>query len=78
MGCEKQEKVVYRILHRQRTTMEPSELIIWSVCGAGDEVWRRPTGNDDIQDTEDIQILPVNILGDWNFIREKPSFMLTK
>ena len=46
-------------------------------CGAGDKVWRRPTGNDDIQDTEDIQILSVNILGGWNFIREKPSFVLT-
>ena len=36
----------------------------------------RPSGKDDIQDTDDIQVLPFNIVGDWNFDGEKPVFIV--
>ena len=41
--------------------------------GSTDKLWCRPSGWDDIQDTEEIQILPVNVVGDWDFKEEKPT-----
>ena len=54
----------YRINHLERK-------------GSTDKLWCRPSGWDDIQDTEEIQILPVNVVGDWDFKEEKPTFIIT-
>ena len=45
--------------------------------GSTNKLWCRPSGWDDIQDTKEIQILPVNVVGDWNFKQEKPRFIIT-
>ena len=45
--------------------------------GTTDKLQCRPSGWDDIQDTKEIQILPVNVVGDWNFKEEKPTFIIT-
>ena len=45
--------------------------------GSTDKLWCRPSGWDDIQDTEEIQILPVNVVGDWDFKEEKPTYVIT-
>ena len=42
----------------------------------GDDVWQRPPG-DDIQDTTERQIVPVAVLGTWEFSRRKPCFVLS-
>ena len=42
-----------------------------------DKVWPRPSGKDDIQDADEIQILPVNIVGDWDFTFDKSLFVLS-
>ena len=41
--------------------------------GTNDNKWVRPN-KDDIQDAEEIQILPVNI--EWDFTSEKPIFIV--
>ena len=45
--------------------------------GSTDTLWCRPSGWDDKQDTEDIQILPVNVMGEWDVKGEKPAFIIT-
>ena len=42
-------------------------------AGTGDEIWQRPHGTDDIQDTIEQQILPVT----WNVSSRKPYFILS-
>ena len=44
--------------------------------GSTDKLWCRPSGWNDIQDTKEIQILPVNVVGDWDWISEKRSLHL--
>ena len=39
--------------------------------------WQRRSGNDDIQDADEIQILPVMVHGDWDFTHEKPSYLIS-
>ena len=43
----------------------------------GNKVWHRPSGKDDIQDADEIQILPVNVVGDYDFTFDKPLFVLS-
>ena len=45
--------------------------------GYTDKVWCRPSGWDDIQNTEEIQILPVNVAEDWVLKEGKPTFIIT-
>ena len=45
--------------------------------GSTDKLWCRPSGWDDIQNTEEIQMLPVNVVGDWDSKEEKPTFIIT-
>ena len=33
----------------------------------GNEVWKRPSGQDDIQDTQEKQIVPLSVQGEWHF-----------
>ena len=40
------------------------------------EAWERPSGPDDIQCTMGLQILPIKVLGEWNFSGRKPSYIL--
>ena len=40
-------------------------------------MWQRPSGKDDIEDTDEIQILPIQVLGEWDFTKEMPYFLLT-
>ena len=42
-------------------------------AGTGDEIWQRPHGTDDIQDTIEQQIVPVT----WNISSRKPHFVLS-
>ena len=42
-------------------------------AGTGDEIWQRPHGADDIQDTIEQQIVPVT----WNVSSRKPHFVLS-
>jgi hypothetical protein len=42
-----------------------------------DSHWIRPRAGDDIQDAEEVQILPVTITGDWEFTQEKPTFVVS-
>ena len=35
---------------------------------------KRPSECDDIQDAEEVQILPIQVLGDWDFNSDKPYF----
>ena len=42
--------------------------------GSTDMLWCRPSGWDDKQDTKDIQILPVNVVGEWDF-REEEAYI---
>ena len=42
-------------------------------AGTGDEIWQRPNGTDDIQDTIEQQIVPVT----WNVSSRKPHFVLS-
>ena len=42
-------------------------------AGTGDEIWQRPHGTDDIQDTIEQQIVPVT----WNVSSRKPHFVLS-
>ena len=45
--------------------------------GLTDKQWCRPAGHDDIQDTEEIQILPVSIPGTWTFDDDvKPPYVV--
>ena len=44
--------------------------------GGNEHLWCRPTGRDDIQDTEEIQILPIKVVGEWDFSEDKPVFLL--
>ena len=61
---DKNEDGTYRIDHLQRK-IDKSSLD-----------WVRPSGYDDIQDTEEVQILPVEISADWNFNSVKPEYVL--
>ena len=45
--------------------------------GYTDKLWCRPSVCDDIQDTEEVQILPVNVVGHWDSKEEKPTFIIT-
>ena len=46
--------------------------------GPKDDSWCRPKGKDDVQDADEIQILPINVVGDWNFNDEiRPTFIVT-
>ena len=45
--------------------------------GSTDKLWCRPSAWYDILDTEEIQMLPVNVVRDWNFKQEKPTFIIT-
>ena len=54
------EDGTYRVDHMERVS--------------GNDKWRRPSGSDDIQDTDEMQILPVPIVGDWTFDTDKPIF----
>ena len=45
-------------------------------AGAGDKYWKRPTGYDDIQDTSEEQVVPVDVRGEWDFTAEKPRFIV--
>ena len=51
---DKNEDGTYRVDHLER-------------INGNNERWCRPSGCDDIQDAEEIQILPVSILGVWHF-----------
>ena len=42
--------------------------------GSTDTLWCRPSGWDDKQDTKDIRILPVNVVGEWDF-REEEAYI---
>lgn len=46
-------------------------------AGTGDEIWQRPPGTDDIQDTIKQQIVPVAVSGTWDFSRRKPCYVLS-
>ena len=47
------------------------------ICaGTEDEIWHRPPGSDDIQDTIEQQIVPVTVSGTWDFSKRKPSFLI--
>ena len=60
---DKNEDGTYRVDHLER-------------INGNNERWCRPSGCDDVQDTEEIQILPVPILGEWNFDSDKPTFQI--
>ena len=40
------------------------------------KLWQRPKMYDDIQETEEIQIIPVNVIGEWDFKTDVPYFIL--
>ena len=44
--------------------------------GKTNSKWIRPRGRDDIQDTEEVQVLPIDIVGDWVFTGDRPTFLL--
>ena len=44
--------------------------------GKLDKRWVRPRGGDDIQDAEEVQILPTPVSGDWIFTEDRPIFVL--
>ena len=44
--------------------------------GKTNSKWIRPRGRDEIQDTEEVQILPIDIVGDWVFTGDRPTFLL--
>lgn len=52
----------YRIDHMERKNKRANN------------TWRRPYGKDDIQDTEEIQIVPVKVMGEWDFMGDEPVF----
>ena len=41
------------------------------------KVWRRPHGKDDIQDTEEIQIVPDSVCGEWDLAADEPTFVIS-
>ena len=46
-------------------------------AGPGNEMWQRPPGSDDIQDTTEKQVVPVPVIGTWDFSKRKPSFIIS-
>jgi hypothetical protein len=46
-------------------------------AGTGDDIWQRPPGTDDIQETIAQQIVPVTVSGTWNFSQRKPHYVLS-
>ena len=54
----------YRIDHLERNSKE-------------NKLWRRPYGKDDIQDTEEIQIVPVSVIGEWDLNGDEPVFVVS-
>ena len=42
---------------------------------AGDNIWVRPI-DDNIKDVTDVQVLPVNVSGEWDFSMEVPQYII--
>ena len=59
------EDGTYRIDHLER------------VSSRGNTKWQWPSACDDIQDAEEVQILPIQVLGDWDFTSDKPYFLVS-
>ena len=60
---DKNEDGTYRIDHLERTSSQKIE------------TWQRPI-RDDIQSADEVQILPIKIVGNWEFKKERPCFNL--
>lgn len=62
---DKNDDETFRIDHLER------------VNGRENKIWQRPSGRDDIQHADEIQILPMNVLGTWDLSTDRPSFILS-
>ena len=44
---------------------------------SGDAIWRRPTGEDDIQDVYEEQVVPIKVEGEWDFTTDIPRYIIS-
>ena len=57
--------VLYRIDYLER------------VSSRGNTKYEWLSARDDIQDAEEVQVLPIQVLGDWYFTSDKPYFLVS-